>query len=135
MKILSFALCLLLLAGISAPASAEGVSGKWNRQFQLDINGQTLSFVLELKADGGKLTGTFCTATCGATDQKSDILDGKVDGNDSSFGYPTGFPDLPRLNFKGVVSGDASKFDVTGTAADCPSPNCITGEGSATRAK
>jgi hypothetical protein len=135
MKIFACALSFMLLAAISASLLAADVTGKWSGQFKLDVRETVHPFTLDLKPDGPKLTGTYCPGDCAGGDDKTDILDGKIDGDTISFGISTGESDIPRLDFQGTVDGETIKFDVTGTAIDCHEANCITGEASATRAK
>ena len=84
-----------------APATAEDISGKWITR--TDVVTVTMIF----RVDGTTLTGTVQTRQ---TD-KTDIFDGKVNGDKISFYIMRG-PNNNRLKvrFEGIVRGDEIEF-------------------------
>jgi hypothetical protein len=112
MKIRSLTLGLAA-ALLSLPALADQVSGKWN--LSIDTPQGPFTMVFDLKADGGKLTGSMSNDFMGVTQ----ISDGTVMGNDLAFRLTLdGGPGGPMtINYKGTVKGDdltlVSKFEGT----------------------
>ena len=49
---------------------------------------------MELKVDGSRVSGTIGDEN---GKEKVEILDGRVDGDEVSFGVPTGASDMPRF--------------------------------------
>lgn len=133
-RCLAFLAVLFLCAG---SALAADVSGSWTGQFAPDMNPSNVhKFVLDLKADGAKLTGTmtFCRGDCSNPMGKVALENGKVDGDTISFGIDTDARDVPHIDFQGTVTGDSITFVVSGKAPNCASDaSCQIGRGSATR--
>ena len=116
---------------------AADVDGSWNGQFAPSMNPANVhKFILELKADGGKLTGTmaFCHPDCSNPTGTLAIEDGKIDGDTISFGIDTEAQDVPHIDFQGTVNGASISFIVSGKAPNCANGSgCQIGTGSATR--
>jgi hypothetical protein len=111
MKYCAFVLAMLLLAGM---AVAADIDGKWTGE--IDFGGQKMPVEYTFKADGAKLTG-FTPMM----EQKTEIKDGKIDGNNISFSISFGEGDQGmKIEYKGVVSGDTLKlkFDMMGQATE-----------------
>jgi hypothetical protein len=134
--------CLAFLAVLflcAASALAADVSGSWTGQFAPDMNPSNVhKFVLDLKVDGAKITGTmsFCRQDCSNPTGKVALQDGKTDGDRISFAIDTDAQDVPHIDFQGTVTGDSIQFIVSGKVPNCaPGTSCQIGQGSATRAK
>ena len=132
--------CLAFLAVLflcAASALAADVGGTWTGQFAPDMNPSNVhKFMLNLKAEGDKLTGTmvFCRGDCSNPMGKVAIENGKVNGDAISFGIDTDAQDVPHIDFQGTVTGDSITFVVSGKAPNCaPDTSCQIGQGSATR--
>jgi len=113
MKTLTLFVCFFLLAGLTFAAS---IDGKWvsERKMERDGNSVTIVQTFDLKADGGKLTGSIMMAFGDMEPRKADLKDGKIDGNNFSFSATMEGPNGPVATmYKGTVEGDALK----GTAA------------------
>jgi len=111
MKACAFLLAMLLVAGM---AYAADIDGKWTGE--LDMGGQKMPVEYNFKADGAKLTG-FTPIM----DQKTEIKDGKIDGNNISFSISFGEGDMGmKIEYKGVLAGDTLtlKFDMMGQASE-----------------
>lgn len=92
--------CLLAVA-----AWAADVTGTYTAEVQGRQGTQTVT--LNLKADGGALTGSYKGARGGAVD----ISDGKVDGNKISFSITREFQgNSIKILYQGTASGDEIKF-------------------------
>ncbi len=86
-----------------APASSKSVTGNWD--YEIDINGNSLSLVLNLKQDGEKVTGKVSVA-----DFELPISEGKVAGDAISFTVAVDRDDLKFTSkYKGTVAGDTIK--------------------------
>ena len=81
------------------------VDGKWNMTMKTPMGEQ--SGTLDLKADGGVLTGEMSGAT--GTVQ---IEEGKVDGDSVSWNAKITTPMPMTLEFEGKVEGDALSGNV-----------------------
>ncbi len=93
-----------LLALLALPAlSAENATGKWVAS--VPAGGAAVELIINLKAEGEKLTGTLAVAGAPATP----IADGKVKGEDVTFklDFDTGQggPKL-TINYTGKLKGD-----------------------------
>jgi hypothetical protein len=127
---------LVAFASLAGGLAAAGLSGTWSGSFSPAMNPQNIHrFILDLNADGAKLTGTmrFCQSDCSHTNGSIAIQDGKIEGDTILFGIDTDAKDVPHLDFRGTVTGDSIKFAVSGKAPDCDTSECQIGEGSATR--
>ena len=92
---------LAALFVMSALVFAQGVAGKWTGEQQ--GRGGTTPITVELKNDGGKLTGTY-KAGDGAPIQ---ITDGKADGMKVSFKVTQNFRGNDvQIAYDGEVKGD-----------------------------
>lgn len=95
---------VLGLAAIAATAWAADVSGKWVLAFK--VQDQERKQPMELKQDGEKLTGTLV----GRNDQKTEIKDGTVKGNDVAFTVTREIQGTQvKSVYKGKVDGDSMK--------------------------
>jgi hypothetical protein len=100
---------LVLLTLFAFAASAADVTGTWKGTAE-GPNG-TIERTFVFKVDGSKLTGETTSSMMG----KSEIMDGKVDGDNISFTITVKFQDNEmKLNYKGKVSGNELKMDVEG---------------------
>src|SRR5438093_9903916 len=87
----------------SAPASARGVTGNWD--YEIGLEGNVLSLVLNLKQDGEKVSGEVSVA-----DLELPISDGKVAGDAISFKVVVDRDDLKFTSkYNGAVAGDTIK--------------------------
>lgn len=99
---------LLLCAPVSLLHAAEKVdpSGTWKWKRELD--GTEAESVLKLKLDKDKLTGTYTRG-----EFKSDVLNGKVEGNEISFEVAGKMNDLDiHGKFKGTIEKDGIKGSI-----------------------
>lgn len=82
-------LSIALTVCLAGAALAADVTGKWvsERKMPGRDGGEerTVTTILDLKADGSKLTGTVTTSMGGGQGRASEITDGKIDGNKISF--------------------------------------------------
>jgi hypothetical protein len=100
--------CVLLLAGLCAAAP---IDGKWVSERKMERDGETFTITqtFDLKAEGGKLTGAF-TVTFGEREFKSEIQEGKIDGNKFSFATVMSTPNGDfKTVYQGAVEGDTLK--------------------------
>jgi opacity protein-like surface antigen len=98
---------------LAATASAADVTGKWVGLMPTRDN-QTRETTFDLKASGGKLTGTMSGPQGGL-----EIQDGKISGDDISFKVHMQFGDTKLvLLFQGAVSADQIKFTRKREGAD-----------------
>ena len=105
MKKSRFSCTILFLLLAAGAAFAADVSGKWVAQVP-GRNGQTREVTLNLKADGGTLTGTVS-----GRGGDNPISDGKIDGDSISFTQTLEFNgNSVKLIYKGKISGDEIKF-------------------------
>jgi hypothetical protein len=111
MKSCAFVLAMLLVAGM---AFAADIDGKWTGE--LDMGGQKIPVEYTFKAEGAKLTG-FTPIM----EQKTEIKDGKIDGNNVSFSISFGEGEQGmKIDYKGVIAGNklTLKFDMMGQASE-----------------
>lgn len=105
MKISRFMCASLFLLLAAAAVFAADVSGKWLAQVP-GRGGQAREVTINLKADGGNLTGSVTTMRGDAP-----ISDGKIDGDNISFTQVLEFNgNSVKLIYKGKISGDEIKF-------------------------
>ncbi|MBI4874656.1 MAG: hypothetical protein HY822_08485 [Acidobacteria bacterium] len=96
---------LVLIAVFAMVASAADVSGAWKATSE-GPNG-TIERTFVFKVEGSKLTGETVSSMMG----KSEIMDGKVDGDNLSFTITVKFQDNEiKVNYKGKVSGNEMKL-------------------------
>jgi hypothetical protein len=106
-------LCFCLLAGISLAAP---IDGKWGSERKMERNGQSMTIVqtFDLKAEGTALAGSVTVAFGDREPRKSEIKEGKVDGDKFSFATVMSGPNGEvKTVYEGTVEGDTLK----GTAA------------------
>jgi hypothetical protein len=111
MKSCAFVLAMLLVAGM---AFAADIDGKWTGE--LDMGGQKIPVEYNFKANGATLTGSTPIM-----EQKIDIKDGKIDGNNVSFSITIGEGEQGmKIEYKGVLAGDklTLKFDMMGQPSE-----------------
>jgi hypothetical protein len=110
-------LCLMaVLAWALSAAGPQGsgpkdISGNWKAT--ADFGNGPMERTFTFKVDGARLTGETNSSMMG----KSEIVDGKVDGDNVTFTITVKFQDNEmKLNYKGKVngSGDGIKFTVDG---------------------
>jgi len=100
----------IFLIGCTAALAiwAADVTGKWTAEMQ-GRNGNTMTMIMNLKADGNALTGTV-SGRMGETQ----ISDGKVDGDNISFSVVREFNGNKfTQNYKGKLDGDTIHFSVS----------------------
>ena len=105
----------VLIAGV---ALAAAVDGKWAGESKFktrDGEERTITFTMELKSDGAKLSGTVIQQAMGGGEPRPvDIQEGKLEGNKFSFITVVETPNGERkTKWEGTVDGDA----ITGTRA------------------
>jgi hypothetical protein len=111
MKLGALVLAFLLFAGM---AFAAGIDGKWTGE--VSMGEQKFPVEYNFKAEGAKLTG-FTPMM----DQKTEIKDGKIDGNNISFSVSFGEGEMGmKIDYKGVIAGDTLtlKFEMMGQASE-----------------
>jgi hypothetical protein len=105
---------VLLSCALALAAFAADVTGKWTYEMQ-GRNG-AMTGTLNLKADGGNLTGTV-SGRGGDTE----ISDGKIDGDAVSFTVVREFNgNKVTMKYTGTVSGEGIKFKVVSEGTDRP---------------
>jgi hypothetical protein len=93
---------------MSVPLFAQGVAAKWTGEAQ--ARGGTQPVTLDIKADGGKLTGTLMQGQ-----NTSEIADGKVDGSKITFTTTQNFGgNSVEIMWSGEVKGDELTLTRTG---------------------
>lgn len=99
---------LVLMAISALCALAADISGNWKAT--ADFNGQSMERTFTFKVDGNKVTGETTSSMAG----KSEITDGKLEGDTVSFTITVNFGDSPmKLNYKGKVSADGKEIHFT----------------------
>ncbi len=99
---------LISLATLAVASFAADLSGKWVAKMQTP-NGDTREMVMNLKADGDKLTGTVSGMRGDA-----EITEGKVAGDDVSWVVVRNFNGNEiRQQYKGKVTGSEMKLQVS----------------------
>jgi len=112
MKVLA-ALVMGFVLFAAAPALAHDVDGKWTGTVSTPMGDIPVAY--EFKADGAMLTGS----TTGPDGGQVPIKDGKVEGNNISFGVTLDFGGMALdLSYKGVVKGN--EIQITGEFAGMP---------------
>jgi hypothetical protein len=98
----------LLALGLSLPALAADVTGKWTAEFETQVGVQKYTF--DLKADAGKLTGTAAFERMGEKGT-AELKEGKVEGDKVSFVEMLDFQgNTVRIEYSGQLAGDEIKF-------------------------
>jgi len=107
--VVAVSVCFLLLAGV---ALAAAIDGSWISVRKMERDGQafTITQTFDLKADGGKLTGTITMAFGDMEPRKVDIKDGKIDGVKFTFSTTMSTPNGDfKMVYAGTVEGDTLK--------------------------
>lgn len=110
MKALTTLLVCFLLAATFAFAAS--IDGKYVSERKMERDGNTMVIVqtFDLKSEGGKLTGSLTMQFGDMEPRKSDIKDGKVDGNNFSFAVTMQGPNGDMTTqYKGTLEGDTLK--------------------------
>jgi hypothetical protein len=129
-KKLLFVTTILLVVAMGLWAA--DVTGKWTFQQEGRNGAQTVT--LDLKSSGGALTGTVGGMGRGDAAPVA-ISEGKVDGDNISFKVVQDMNGNSRVtSFKGAVSGDSIKLDVTrpGRGGGDPTTTTVTAKKSTT---
>jgi hypothetical protein len=106
-------LTVVLFALFAMAAFAADVAGTWKATFEGPNGSIESTFVFAV--DGGKVSGTVTSGTFG----ESKIVDGKVDADNVTFAtVRSGDQGEFRLNYKGKLSGDEIKFEVSFNGGD-----------------
>ena len=100
MRLCVFVLVLSLAVGIAFGADIDGT---W--EGEMDMMGQTMPISYTFKAEGNVLTGYTPVM-----EQKMEIQDGKIDGNNISFFVVFNFGEEMKVEYKGVLSGNELKL-------------------------
>ena len=91
-------------------AFAAGIDGKWKGSIPGMMGGAPMDLSYEFMTDGNILTGT----TVGYAGNKTEIEDGKVDGNNLSFTVESRIQGRrDTVNYTGVFLGDTIKLTFT----------------------
>ncbi len=99
---------LVLMALWACCALAANISGNWKAT--ADMNGQSMERTFTFKVDGNKVTGETNSSFAG----KSEITDGKIDGDTVTFTITVNFGDTPmKLNYKGKVNAAGTEIHFT----------------------
>jgi len=117
---------IMLSCALALAAFAADVTGKWTYEMQ-GRNG-AMTGTINLKADGGTLTGTV-SGRGGDTE----ISDGKIDGDNVSFTVVREFNGNKMvMKYTGTVMGDGIKFKVQSEGGDRPAREFVAKKVSAT---
>jgi hypothetical protein len=102
---------LAVLSGLLAAAWAADVAGKWVAEMPGRQGMSEVTF--DFQVNGTELTGTM-TNPMG----KSEITEGKINGDDISFIVPMSFGgNEMKILYKGKVAGDEIKFTRDGRSS------------------
>ena len=98
----AFSVLLLFVSMATAADTPASVGGTWN----IKVSGEagSASQTIQLKQDGGKITGTF------KGPRQSGTLEGTVAGNSIQFHVKARVP----LDYTGTVDGDTMKGTMSG---------------------
>jgi hypothetical protein len=97
----TFLASAVLVLGLLAVVQAADVTGKWTAKFATQVGDQEYTYDFVQK--GTTLTGTATGSLTG----KSQIADGKVDGDKISFIENAMYMDMPlRFEYTGTVAND-----------------------------
>ncbi len=110
MKVLAIIfVCLFLLGGLALAAS---IDGKWVSVRKMERGGEsfTITQTFDLKAQGSSLTGSVTMAFGDMEPRKTEIKEGKIDGNKFSFTTVMSTPNGEfKMAYEGTVEGDTLK--------------------------
>jgi len=109
-----------ILLALAFAASAADVNGKWVYEQAGRQGGNPVKVTLNLKSEGGKLTGTLSRPGRDGNAMEAQITDGKVDGNNISFkvSMQGGGGNTMTSEYVGTLSGDDLKLKVTRPGRD-----------------
>jgi hypothetical protein len=123
-----------ILLAFALMAVAADVSGKWVYEQPGRGGGNPVQVTLNLKADGGKLTGNVSRPGRDGNVMEMPIKEGKVDGNNVSFKVTMQMGGNEMTSdYVGTLEGDALKLKVTRPGRDgSPMTNEFTAKKSTT---
>ena len=105
---------ILLSCALALAAFAADVTGKWTYEMQGRQGAMTAT--LNLKAEGGTLTGTVS-----GRGGETEISDGKIDGDNVSFNVIREFNgNKMTMKYTGKVTDDGIKFKVEAEGTNRP---------------
>jgi len=108
-KLLS--LTTILLAATLCLLAADA-GGKW--AFEQEGRNGPVQVTLNLKTDGGVLSGTLTRPGRDGNAMETPISDGKIDGNNISFAVKREFNGNSFVTtYKGILDGDSMKIEIT----------------------
>ncbi|MGA2273773.1 MAG: hypothetical protein ABSH00_09470 [Bryobacteraceae bacterium] len=101
-----------ILLAVTLCLMAADASGKW--MFEQQGRGGSVQVTLNLKVDGGALTGTLSRPGRDGNAMETPISDGKVEGNNVSFTVKREFNGNSFVtSYKGTLDGDSLKLEIT----------------------
>jgi len=101
-----------ILLAVTLCLMAADVSGKW--AFEQEGRNGSVQVTLNLKVDGGALSGTLTRPGRDGNAMETPISDGKVDGNHLSFTVKREFNGNTFVTtYKGTLDGDNLKIEIT----------------------
>jgi hypothetical protein len=98
----------IVLLALAASLCAADVSGKWTAS--VPMRDGPVAIVIDLKCQGETVTGTVSS-----DEGSTDLIDGKLAGNDLTFALAT---DSDRYQVKGKVNGGEIRFSAQREGAD-----------------
>lgn len=100
---------LSLATALVSIVHAAGIDGTWKAEFDSQIGVQKYTF--ELKADGGKLTGTAHSERQDGSKSDTTLTEGKVTKDEVAFVEPLKLQDFDlRIEYTGKLNGDELKL-------------------------
>ena len=101
-----------ILLAVTLCLMAADASGKW--AFEQEGRNGPVQVTLNLKIDGGALSGTLTRPGRDGNAMETPISDGKVDGNNLSFLVKREFNgNTVVTTYKGTLDGDNLKIEIT----------------------
>ena len=101
-----------ILLAVTLCLMAADASGKW--AFEQEGRNGPVQVTLNLKVDGGALSGTLTRPGRDGNAMETPISDGKVDGNNLSFSVKREFNgNTVVTTYKGTLDGDNLKIEIT----------------------
>jgi len=106
-----------ILLAVTLCLMAADASGKW--MFEQQGRGGSVQVTLNLKVDGGALTGTLSRPGRDGNAMETPISDGKVDGNTISFSVKREFNGNSFvIAYRGTLDGDSLKIEISRPGRD-----------------
>ena len=106
-----------ILLAVTLCLMAADASGKW--MFEQQGRGGSVQVTLNLKVDGGALTGTLSRPGRDGNAMETPISDGKVEGNNVSFTVKREFNGNSFVtSYKGTLDGDSLKIEISRPGRD-----------------